>query len=292
MQRGCTTHGAACPAGIPAWAGCAARHTAHPCRGCAVGPGMARPAVPWDPCWLLATEQMALSTVRPCCVQRIPVYSTAYGTSPCTRHRAHHIPTRGTSLPCGTSPCTVHPCATAYPYVWHVTAAMPMAVGRGCCCSGCFSNKNKGSARSPALAPSPGQGDAGAWPWRHRALQATGLRCPSAWGPVGVPEHSHGCGPQPRICGRDNPGCRRGTPTQPAQARQAPTADQGRRCGGVTSLAPCWGVVQAGLGTQGPPPAPGGGSERHHGGQQASHEPGPRCRELPNKHPLSGRWFV
>lgn len=129
--------------------------------------------------------------------QCIPaVRGTSLSIAPCTahpraRHCAHHIPTRGASLPRGTSPCTVHPC----PHAWHITAAGPTAAGRRCwCCSGCFSNKNKVSARSPALAPSSlARGPWGLPRLSHRALQAGGLRCPGAWRPMGVPEPPHGC---------------------------------------------------------------------------------------------------
>lgn len=129
--------------------------------------------------------QMALSTAHPCCAQHIPSIAPCMA-HPCAWHHVHRIPTHGTS------PCMAHPCAAACPYVWRVTAAAPVAAGRGCCCPGCFSNKNKGSARSPALAPSPLAARPGG-PWRlpeliHRALQASGVWCPSAWGPMGVPE--------------------------------------------------------------------------------------------------------
>lgn len=218
---------------------------------------------------------------------------------PCTRHRAHRIPTHGTS------PCMVHAYVTACPYAWHVTAAVPVASGRGCCCPGCFSNKNKGSARSPALAPSPPAARPGG-PWRlpgliHRALQASGLWCPSAWGPMGVPEPptwpttathlQHG---QPRLQeGDTNPACP-GTigisdisaAGGPAGTRHRPGQTPRHQPGTLLGRRTSWDWHA------GATASPAGGSERHHGGQQASHEPGPRCRELLNKHPLFGRWFV
>lgn len=198
---------------------------------------------------------------------------------------SQHVPTHGTSL---------------LPYPWHRAegAAAPAA----------FQIKTRAVPAHLRWHPVPRQPSQGG-PWRlpgliHRALQASGLWCPSAWGPMGVPEPptwpttaTHLQQGQPRLQeGDTNPACpgtigisdvsAAGVSPGPAGTHHRPGQTPRHQPGTLLGRRTSWDWHA------GATASPGGGSERHHGGQQASHEPGPRCRELLNKHPLFGRWFV